>query len=444
MARSGAGLRWAAGAAWVHDRGGWPWATLIVNLVGCVAIGVAARRLRVGTVAWAFVVTGVLGGFTTFSSFAVEVDQLIDAGRAGVALGYVVITMIGGYAATWIAVSRPATIVTPVLFVVAASCGALGASGRPPASHANWRALLIVNIVGSFVLGIVVDADLSRTTATVLGVAFCGSLTTFSGVALELRHQRRNESDRLRGVDGRRDVCRRGPRDVARLSRVGQAVSRMRIGITRGPRTWPMLQRTSPASSKLREAGDELLDRHLQLEAGEVRAEAAVDAEAEGGVAVLLPVDDERVGILEHVRITVGGRERQQHVVVLLHRAAVEVDVLGDHAGHRDRGVRTEELLERERHHLGIVGETLTVLRVLREVPDRRTDRRPRRVDAGDEQQEDRAADVLRGELVAVDLDLEQVAGEVVARVVDVVLHLAEDVVVEALERRRRAPRARR
>jgi len=99
----GAGLRWAAGAAWAHDRGGWPWATLIVNLVGCVAIGVAARRLHVGTVAWAFVVTGVLGGFTTFSSFAVEVDQLIDAGRAGVALGYVMITMIGGYAATWIA-----------------------------------------------------------------------------------------------------------------------------------------------------------------------------------------------------------------------------------------------------------------------------------------------------------------------------------------------------
>ncbi len=62
----------------------------------------------------------------------------------------------------------------------------------------------------------------------------------------------------------------------------------MRIGITRGPRTWPTLHRTSPASSKLREAGDELLDRDLQLEAGEVRAEAPVDAEAERRVAVLL------------------------------------------------------------------------------------------------------------------------------------------------------------
>ena len=106
----GAGLRWAVGAGWTHDRGGWPWATLAVNLVGCAAIGLAARRLRVGTVAWAFVVTGVLGGFTTFSSFAVEVDQLLDADRAAVALCYVAVSMVGGYAATWIAYrDRPPT-----------------------------------------------------------------------------------------------------------------------------------------------------------------------------------------------------------------------------------------------------------------------------------------------------------------------------------------------
>ena len=76
-----------------------------------------------GTVVWAFVVTGILGGFTTFSSFAVEVDQLIDADRAGVALGYIVITLVGGFAATWIADRRTATVVTPLLFVVAAAVG---------------------------------------------------------------------------------------------------------------------------------------------------------------------------------------------------------------------------------------------------------------------------------------------------------------------------------
>jgi len=79
---------------------------------------------------------------------------------------------------------------TPVLFVVAASCGALARQVAHQRA-ANWRALLIVNIVGSFVLGIVIEADVSQHTATVLGVAFCGSLTTFSGFALELRHQTR-------------------------------------------------------------------------------------------------------------------------------------------------------------------------------------------------------------------------------------------------------------
>jgi fluoride exporter len=78
--------------------------------------------------------------------------------------------------------------VTSVLFVVAASCGALGRQAVHQLAP-NWRALLIVNLAGSFVLGMVADADVSLHTATVIGVAFCGSLTTFSGVALELRHQ---------------------------------------------------------------------------------------------------------------------------------------------------------------------------------------------------------------------------------------------------------------
>jgi len=79
--------------------------------------------------------------------------------------------------------------VTPVFFVIAASCGALGRQVVHQLAP-NGRALLIVNIVGSFVLGVVIEADVSQHTATVLGVAFCGALTTFSGFALELRHQR--------------------------------------------------------------------------------------------------------------------------------------------------------------------------------------------------------------------------------------------------------------
>ena len=93
---------------WDTAPGGWPWATLTVNLAGCVAIGFAARRLLVGTVGWAFVVSGILGGFTTFSAFGVEVNDMVDADRFGLAAWYLLITLDGGYAATAIADRRGA------------------------------------------------------------------------------------------------------------------------------------------------------------------------------------------------------------------------------------------------------------------------------------------------------------------------------------------------
>lgn len=104
----GASGRWLAAevlasTSWRHDPGGWPWATLLVNIVGSFAIGFAARRLdRAGT-AWAFVVTGVLGGFTTFSSFAVELNDIADAGRLGLAVFYAFTTIAAGVAATAVA-----------------------------------------------------------------------------------------------------------------------------------------------------------------------------------------------------------------------------------------------------------------------------------------------------------------------------------------------------
>ena len=78
----------------------WPWAPLIVNLIGCALIGLAAAFVDPTSRAWAFAVTGVLGGFTTYSAFAVEVDQLVDGGRAALAGAYVAVTLLGGVGAT--------------------------------------------------------------------------------------------------------------------------------------------------------------------------------------------------------------------------------------------------------------------------------------------------------------------------------------------------------
>ena len=61
-----------------------PYGTFVVNVTGCLIfgllIGVAENRLVVGTLARSFVLIGVLGGFTTFSSFTFETLQLTRGG----------------------------------------------------------------------------------------------------------------------------------------------------------------------------------------------------------------------------------------------------------------------------------------------------------------------------------------------------------------------------
>lgn len=85
------------GLSWAAPAGDWPWATLAVNLAGSLAIGLLVPRLPDGS--WRpFLVTGVLGGFTTFSALAVETTGLIDGGRAPIALAYVTVSVVGGLA----------------------------------------------------------------------------------------------------------------------------------------------------------------------------------------------------------------------------------------------------------------------------------------------------------------------------------------------------------
>jgi len=95
----GALARWSIGEAVVFSLGEstFPWGTLIANVVGCAAIGVLAP-LVIRRAAWVagLVVTGFLGGFTTYSAFAEETFVLLDRGDVqGIVLAatYVLVTI---------------------------------------------------------------------------------------------------------------------------------------------------------------------------------------------------------------------------------------------------------------------------------------------------------------------------------------------------------------
>jgi len=96
----GALARWAVGEWLPHRPGQWPWSTLVVNLVGCAAIGLllAVLLARYAGHPWLrpFLAVGVLGGFTTYSTFAVDAVALADAGRPMEAAGYVLLSVVGG------------------------------------------------------------------------------------------------------------------------------------------------------------------------------------------------------------------------------------------------------------------------------------------------------------------------------------------------------------
>jgi CrcB protein len=85
-----------------------PFATLTVNLLGCLLIGVVFGFFDKGSMGndlKLFITTGILGGFTTFSAFSQETFNLIRAGQTSTALVYVLASVVLGILLTFIGYS---------------------------------------------------------------------------------------------------------------------------------------------------------------------------------------------------------------------------------------------------------------------------------------------------------------------------------------------------
>jgi CrcB protein len=82
-----------------------PWGTFIVNVLGCflfgIVAGLAASRGIFGSTGRVFLLAGVLGGFTTYSSFAFESVELIEGGRLAAAALHVGGQLLLGTVAVW-------------------------------------------------------------------------------------------------------------------------------------------------------------------------------------------------------------------------------------------------------------------------------------------------------------------------------------------------------
>lgn len=78
----------------------YPWGTLIANILGCLLIGALMgyfSKLSVNHQAYKlFLITGICGGYTTFSAFTLENFKLLQQGNYSTAVIYISLSVIGG------------------------------------------------------------------------------------------------------------------------------------------------------------------------------------------------------------------------------------------------------------------------------------------------------------------------------------------------------------
>jgi CrcB protein len=113
----GAVLRYAVGSAFLQRFGpGFPWGTFAINVTGSFLIGIVAqlaltRSFGVTPMVRIFAATGVLGGYTTFSTFSLDAVVLVGDGNALLAFAYAAGSVLSGLFAAYIGqvVARVAT-----------------------------------------------------------------------------------------------------------------------------------------------------------------------------------------------------------------------------------------------------------------------------------------------------------------------------------------------
>ncbi|MFE4450640.1 fluoride efflux transporter FluC [Streptomyces sp. NPDC056796] len=113
----GACARYGATLIWPSAPTAFPWTTFWINVTGCAAMGVLmvliTERFTVHPLTRPFLGTGVLGGYTTFSTATLDTKRLLDAGHPGTGLLYTAATLLAAFAAVWAAAALTRLTVLP-------------------------------------------------------------------------------------------------------------------------------------------------------------------------------------------------------------------------------------------------------------------------------------------------------------------------------------------
>jgi CrcB protein len=102
----GALARYGLSHAWTTPPGGFPWATFVINVSGCLLLGalmaLITKLITPHYLVRPFLGVGVLGGYTTFSTYTVEIRDLIAAGAPGTAALYLLGTLAAALVAVFV------------------------------------------------------------------------------------------------------------------------------------------------------------------------------------------------------------------------------------------------------------------------------------------------------------------------------------------------------
>lgn len=93
---------WLAGFVARQSGEAFPWGTLVVNIVGCLIAGVVFHLTEANPTLRAVILVGLLGGFTTFSSYGLQTFTLVRDGALGLATLNVVISNVVGLFMVWV------------------------------------------------------------------------------------------------------------------------------------------------------------------------------------------------------------------------------------------------------------------------------------------------------------------------------------------------------